>query len=213
VVNLNKLDADLAAIVTTPNFVFITPDLCNDGHDGDGTGVAGKGCVNGRPGGLTSADQFLQTWVPKILASAAYKKDGLLIINFDESDTQSRTVATDPATGVTTVTVGFNGDHCCGQQIGPNVTRPVTRSLFVSSKRIYTIVVKGYGGDRTGAVMLSPFIKPGTVSDVPYNHYALLKSLEDIFQTGSYLGYAGQAGLVPFGSDIFNNQGNETKQQ
>ncbi len=60
VVNLNALTHDLARERTTPNFVFITPNLCNDGHDGDGTGAAGKACANGQPGGLTSADAFLQ---------------------------------------------------------------------------------------------------------------------------------------------------------
>jgi hypothetical protein len=52
--------------------------------------------------------------------------------------------------------------------------------------------------------MISKFIKPGTVSTVPYNHYSKLKSIEDIVQIG-HLGYAGQAGLVGFGSDIFTN--------
>jgi hypothetical protein len=32
----------------------------------------------------------------------------------------------------------------------------------------------------------------------------MLKSIEDIFQLG-HLGYAGQAGLVGFGNDIFTN--------
>ena len=31
------------------------------------------------------------------------------------------------------------------------------------------------GGGRVGAVLLSPFIKPGTVSATPYNHYALAR--------------------------------------
>jgi hypothetical protein len=40
--------------------------------------------VNGQPGGLVSADMFLQTWVPRIIASPAYKRDGLLVMAFDE---------------------------------------------------------------------------------------------------------------------------------
>ena len=40
----------------------------------------------------------------------------------------------------------------------------------------------GPGGGRVGAVMLSPYIRPGTVSMVPYNHYSFLRSVEDIFQ-------------------------------
>ena len=205
VVALNKLDADLASVTTTPNFVFITPNLCHDGHDGDGTGTPGKGCVNGEAGGLTSADKFLQTWVPKILDSPAFKQDGLLIINFDESDFASMMTSTDSATGKTTITVTFKGEACCAQQLGPNVTRPVTQVIPVSATLEYKIVVEGVGGDRTGAVLISPFIKPGTVTNTPYNHYALLKTLEDIFQVSKYLGYANQPGLVPFGADIFNH--------
>jgi phosphatidylinositol-3-phosphatase len=51
-------------------------------------------------------------------------------------------------------------------------------------------------------LMISQFIKPGTVSTLPYNHYSMLKSIEDIFGLG-HLGYAGQSGLVGFGGDIF----------
>ena len=44
------------------------------------------GCDRPVPGGGTegpaSADAFLLAWVPKILASPAYKADGLLIVNF-----------------------------------------------------------------------------------------------------------------------------------
>jgi hypothetical protein len=204
VVNLNKLDADLGAVRTTPNFVFITPNLCDDGHDGDGTGAPGKGCVTGLPGGLTTSDAFLQTWVPKILASPAYKKDGLLIINFDESATASLTSAS--ANGLTTITATFDGDSCCGQELGPNVTRPATSTFVVSPTLTYDLVTVGVGGDRTGAVLISKFITPGTVSSTPYNHYSLLQSIEDIFGV-EHLGYAGQAGLKPFGGDVYAKRG------
>jgi hypothetical protein len=62
------LDADLAGV--TPNFVWITPDLCHDGHD----------CSD------READGYLATQVPKILASAGWQKDGLLLIVWDEDD-------------------------------------------------------------------------------------------------------------------------------
>ncbi len=58
VVDLAALPADLAA--STPEFTFIVPNLCHDGHD--------EPCVDGEPGGLASADAFLQQWVPPILA-------------------------------------------------------------------------------------------------------------------------------------------------
>ena len=50
------------SIATTPNYSFITPNLCNDGHD--------EPCVDGKPGGLKSADEFLKLWVPRITGLA-----------------------------------------------------------------------------------------------------------------------------------------------
>jgi hypothetical protein len=201
-VNLDALDSDLASVTTTPNLVFITPNLCNDGHDGSGTGAPRERCVDGKLGGLASSDAFLKTWVPKITASPAFRKDGLLIITFDESTVRGSKSTTDPSTRKRTITVTFTGEHCCHQLIGPNVQRPSTERYAVAPDIEYVVIKQGYGGDRVGAVLLSPFIKPGTVSDTPYNHYALLKSLEDIFGL-EYLGYAGQRGLTAFGDDIF----------
>jgi hypothetical protein len=190
VVNLNHLTADLAEERTTPNLVFITPNLCDDGHDGSGTGAAGTTCANGNPGGLTSADAFLQSWVPKIMNSPAYRRDGLLIITFDESSfTESVTVG---PTGQETVDITFSGQTCCNQQPGPNLTgvRPGTFTLLSTPTLVENIVINGFGGDRIGALLLSPFIKPGSTSEIQYNHYSLLRSLEDIFQLREHLGYA-----------------------
>lgn len=39
----------------------------------------------------------------------------------------------------------------------------------------------GTAGGRVGALVLSPFTQGGTVSDVPYNHYSLLATIEDTF--------------------------------
>ena len=67
VVSLDQLVSDLRDVRTTPNFAFITPNLCNDGHDAP--------CINGEPGGLISADAFLRVWVPRILASPAFRQE------------------------------------------------------------------------------------------------------------------------------------------
>jgi len=160
VVPLAGLEADLSSLKTTPQYVFISPNVCHDGHD--------KPCVDGEPGGLVSANSWLQDYIPLILNSAAYKTDGLLMIIFDESE-------------------GSDATACCNEQAGPNQALP---------GRV------GPGGGRTGAVFLSQFIKPGTVSNVPYNHYSLLLSVENIFALEP-LGMAAQPGLVPFGKDIF----------
>jgi hypothetical protein len=179
-VNLNLLPTDLASERTTPDFVFITPNLCNDGHDSP--------CVTGQPGGLVSADAFLQRWIPMIEASDAYQDDGLIVINFDESGPASE-VPTPPG-----FTITYTGQYCCSEQPGPNLGPFPQTTVFGT----ITLTVGDYGGDRTGAVLLSPLLKAGTVSNTPFNHYSLLKTLEDNFDTDSYLGYAGQPGLLSF---------------
>jgi hypothetical protein len=180
VVNLDRLSTDIKSEWTTPDFVFVTPNLCDDGHDGP--------CVNGQPGGLVSADAFLQKWVPQILASPAYKKDGLLVITFDEGGLD---VIRNPNG---TFTINAPGLFCCNEQPGPNLA-PFPQSTTIGP---FTLTFQSYGGDRTGAVLLSPLLKPGTVANTPFNHYSLLKSLEDIFDTDEYLGSAGQPGLLGF---------------
>ncbi|GAB7125905.1 hypothetical protein JCM19000A_04120 [Silvimonas sp. JCM 19000] len=191
VVELNTLKSDLAAVSTTANFNFITPNLCHDGHDAP--------CVTGEAGGLTSADAFLKTWVPIITSSPAFKQDGLLIINFDEGSYAATTVAS----GVMKLT--YAGETCCNQKKGPNLgDYPQTSALGSYNGYQIQVEYNSFGGDNTGAVLISPFIKAGTVTTTPYNHYSLLRSIEDIFKL-SHLGYAAQDGLTPFGSDIFTN--------
>jgi phosphatidylinositol-3-phosphatase len=162
VVNLSLLPHDLSSAADTPNYVFITPDLCDDGHDSP--------CANGQPGGLAQADAFLRQWVPQITSSPAFtQQHGLLIITFDEAATSDTS-------------------SCCGEIPGPDSPEPG---------------INGPGGGDVGAVLLSPCIAPGTVSTVPYNHYTMLRSVEDIFGL-PHLGYAGLPGETSFGSDIFN---------
>ncbi|HTE45412.1 MAG TPA: alkaline phosphatase family protein [Gemmatimonadaceae bacterium] len=196
VVNLDRLTTDLASASATPNLVFITPNLCDDGHDGDGTGAAGKGCANGQPGGLKSADAFLASWVPNILASPAYQQDGLLIITFDESN-YTLNSTTDPGTGHMTINIVFPGTTCCNQQPGPNIAtaRPGTFAIISSPTLTENLVINGFGGDRVGAVFISQFVKAGGTATTAYNHYGLLKMLEQIYGISTYLGYAGQTGL------------------
>jgi hypothetical protein len=159
VVNLDQLPHDLATAASTPNYVFITPNLCNDGHDAP--------CVDRAVGGLREADKFLQQWVPVITNAPAFMADGVLIITFDE---------------------GLDSKACCGEQRLPGQSHPPGYN--------------GPGGGRIGAVVLSPFITPGTTSDVPYNHYSLLRWVEDVFGL-EHLGYAADSGLQTFGSDVF----------
>jgi hypothetical protein len=47
--------------------------------------TATTGCPPGQPVGISAEDAFLRTWVPRILASAAYRQNGVLVIAFAES--------------------------------------------------------------------------------------------------------------------------------
>jgi phosphatidylinositol-3-phosphatase len=158
-VPLDQLQGDLLSYDSTPNFTFITPDLCSDGHD--------EPCADGRPGGYGSIDAFLAEWVPRIEASPAYQQDGALIVTFDESES--------------------GAEGCCVQD-APNTPNAGGETL-------------GPGGGRIGAVVVSPFVKPGTVSDTPYNHYSFLRTVEDLFGLEP-LGFAAKS--KAFGSDVFN---------
>jgi hypothetical protein len=101
VVNLERLRHDLREAKTTRNFTFITPDLCSDGHD--------EHCVNPEQfGGYGGIDQFLSRWVPRILKSPAYKRDGLLIVTFDESESGAAACCFAP-TGPNTPMQGIQG--------------------------------------------------------------------------------------------------------
>ena len=124
------------------------------------------------PADLVSADAFLQKWVPQITRSAAFKKDGLLIITFDEAD-----------------------PHRADGSIGCCAELPLEGARYPPG-------LQGPGGGRVGAVLLSPFIRPGTVSHTPYNHYSLLRSVASLLGVAP-LGFAGQEGLQPFGADVF----------
>lgn len=100
---------------TVPNFAWITPDMCHNAHD----------C------GPSDMDTWLQTWVPTILQSPAWRDNGVLFLTFDEGAQQDQS-------------------GCCE---------------YAQGGRIATLVI-------------APMGKPGFASNVPYNHYSLLRTIE-----------------------------------
>jgi phosphatidylinositol-3-phosphatase len=164
IVGLDELNTDLRHVATTPNFAFIAPSTCHEAWS--------RYCGTTKAPAGTFIAAFLQQWVPLITHSPAFRKDGLLIITFAQSDGSAP----------------HDYDACCGEQ-GMSVN-PEKAGL------------RGPGGGKVGAVALSPFIRPGTVSTVPYNHYSLLRTVEDIFGLG-HLGFAAESGLRPLDSDVF----------
>ena len=178
VVPLTHLLPDLKSVATTPRFNLIIPNLCNDGHDAP---CAGKDVTGSSAGGLTSVDHFLSTYVPKIQASPAFKKDGLLLVIADESDGQDAT-------------------SCCGEKAGPDSPFP---GIYLNSNN-------GQGGGRVGALAVGRCVRRGATTSTGYNHYSLLRSLEDLYgvRTGGtdghgHIGFAAADGLKPLGPDVF----------
>jgi hypothetical protein len=130
-------------------------------------------CTAGAPAGLGPADAFLQKIVPEITASKAYKQDGLIVVTVDEAPTSGAFA---------------DSSSCCGQPRFPNL--PATTSLTPR------------GGGTVGALLLSPYVKGGATNQEPFNHFSLLRTIEDLFGL-KHLGYAALPALKSFEPGMF----------
>ncbi|NMH96188.1 alkaline phosphatase family protein [Pseudonocardia acidicola] len=205
------LAQDLASEATTPRFSWITPDNCSDAHDATCKGDNLSGDPNNHQGGLYAADLFLQRVIPQIMKSPAFQHDGMIQILFDEAFPPYKMYGNSIAdfTGNGTASLNTPTDTaqsvvaCCNELPGPNTAQPGFQAFGQDTTP---------GGGITGAVFISRFIRPGSVTDQPYNHYSWLRSMEDLYgisHGGSdgdgHLGYAAAQGLRPFGPDVYNN--------
>ncbi len=134
-------------------------------------------CTAGAPAGLAPADALLEKVVPEILAAKAYKENGLLVITVDEA----------PSSGEFA-----DSSSCCGQPTFPNV--PASSTALTPR-----------GGGSVGALLLSPFIKHAVTDQESYDHFSLLRTIEDLFGL-KHLGYAGLAGVKSFEPSVFEGE-------
>ncbi len=217
-----SMATDLTSITTTPAFSWISPNNCSDAHDATCKGDNLSGDPNNHQGGLYAADLFLQKWIPQIMASPAFQKDGEIQVIFDEAFPPYKmygnsmadaaysgdaALGKDSATGNPVQAEANTAQSvvaCCNELPGPNTTQPGFQAFNQDTTP---------GGGITGAVFISRFITPGSISDQPYNHYSWLRSMEDTFGVTSggadgqgHLGFAAMDGLRPFGKDIYNNR-------
>ncbi len=131
-------------------------------------------CTAGAAAGPAQADAFLKEVVPEIMGSKAYKQSGLLVITVDQA----------PSSGEFA-----DSSSCCGQPLFPNVP----------SK---TLTGTPRGGGAVGALLLSPYVKAGTTSQEKFNHFSLLRTIEDLFAL-QHLGYAGLPAVKSFEPSMF----------
>jgi hypothetical protein len=135
---------------------------------------------------------------------------------------------------------GYNGNVTLGAEgatstVGgatcPSGSEAATASGCATADPLFDATDFTPGGGDTGTVLISPLIKPGTVTSTNYNHYSAVRTLEDLFLTGQsctdpsnadtplvagtvcggldghgHLGYAAQSGLAGFGPDVFTAQ-------
>ncbi len=175
-VGLEQLQPDLQAESSTPSLSYIVPGACHDGSE--------TPCEAGQPAGLAAAEPFLKTVVPEIEASPAYKAGGLIAITSDQAP-QS----------------GPNADpsSCCGTPQYPNL--PASSAPPSGGGA----VKPSGGGGRVGLLLISPYVKPGSVDETSYyNHFSLLLSIEELFGLKS-LGYAANSVVSGFESAVYNN--------
>ncbi len=112
-----------------PEFSFVIPNVNDDGHNGT----------------LQQADSWLQQQVAPLFSNAAFRKDGILIIVFDES------VSTDTTSG---------GGHVAAVVAGPLAKKGFQTSTHYQHQNLLRTVlnalgVSSYPGAAAGAVAMA----------------------------------------------------------
>ncbi len=177
-VGLEQLQPDLQAASSTASLSYIVPSPCHDGSE--------VPCEPGQPAGLAAAEPFLKTVVPEIEASPAYKEGGLIAITSDQA----------PQTGP-----NADSSSCCGTPQYPNL--PASSAPPPGGGA----VKPSGGGGHVGLLLISPYVKAGSVNETSYyNHFSLLLSIEELFGLKP-LGYAANSAVSGFESAVYNNTG------
>ncbi|HLN77682.1 MAG TPA: alkaline phosphatase family protein [Nocardioidaceae bacterium] len=163
-----------------PQFVWISPNQCNDMHGGVYDTVAGHPetpCPYGSAKDDANdaalkkkADSFVRTAVHTIRSSKAWTKHSAIVIVTDEND----------YTGNTTNGGWENADGCCDSPYVAAHDPRVSKDWPGGT----------YGGGLIPAIIVSPQGPHGYVDHTKYNHYSLLTTLEENWHV-RYLGHAG----------------------
>jgi acid phosphatase len=120
-----------------PSFVWYTPNLTNDEHDGS----------------VQQGDAFLSAFIPGVQATAWYKAGGQIIITWDESDTDNSGINGGGGGHVPTIVVSA-ALKAHPQQYAGNVD---SAGLLHSIEDVYGVGhLGGSSGDGTIDALLSP---------------------------------------------------------
>jgi hypothetical protein len=160
---LQQLFTDLAQ-GTVADYNWITPDQFNDMHTTLSAGYKG---LTGDPAKILQGDDFLRQVVPAIMASEAYKNHGVIVIWFDESESDGVS-GDDPDNFSHTIPEIIISDRAHANVNGLPYASSVN---FTHSSDLRTwqniFHVGPYLGDAANATDLSDLFKPGSVPKKP----------------------------------------------
>jgi hypothetical protein len=186
-----------------PDFVWISPNQCNDMHGGVYVAVAGHPetpCPYGNTiddandaALKAKADAFVEGAVDTIRSSKAWTGNSVIVVLTDEADFSSAAVDTDEWLDVS---------GCCDSP-GYGITPGLPDG--------YILVDNGshpwsgpFGGGKVPAIVITRNGPLGIVDATPYNHYSLLRTIEDVWKLG-YLGYAADDANVHAMTPLFRH--------
>jgi hypothetical protein len=178
-----------------PDFVWISPDQCNDMHGGVYATVAGRPetpCPYNNtvddPNDAAlkqKADAFVRGAVDTIRSSKAWTGNSAIFVISDESDFDGTATNTDLWADVS---------GCCDSPgYGSAPALPVGYVLVDNGSHVWND--GQFGGGKVPAIVVARNGVSGLVDATPYNHYSLLRTIEQVWNLG-YLGYAGDAANV-----------------
>ncbi len=168
---------DLAGDLNSPHaprFVFISPDQCNDMHGGVNVAIPGHpetpcpfNSANDDPNDIRlkqNADAFVQGAVTTIMSSKAWTSHSAIFIVADEGDFTGN-----PDNGGWDSPAG-----CCDSPVLPAGDPDISPSWPGGV----------FGGALVPAIVIDPSGPRHFVSNVPYNHYSMLRTIEDAWNLG-----------------------------
>jgi phosphatidylinositol-3-phosphatase len=177
------------------DFVWISPDQCNDMHGGvygpiDGhpetTCPYGSAVDDPNDASLKQkADAFVQAAVHAIMSSKAWTGNSAIFILTDENDYTGN-----PTNGGWESTAG-----CCDSPIVQAGDTRISGGAWTGGV---------YGGGLIPAIVVTTHGVRQYVSDQPYNHYSLLRTVEEAWSLG-YLGNASDANNVQSMKEFFSH--------
>jgi hypothetical protein len=166
--------------------------------------------------------------IPEIMKSPAYKNGGLIAITFDQAPQSgpnadsssccdqpqqypnmpaSQQPAASPApTDTTTSPAPTQTDTTTTPAQTPTdtMTTPTQTDTTTTPAPDNGALTTTGGGGKVGLLLISSYVKPGSVNLAnSYNHFSLLRSIEQLFAVDE-LGYAAQPTVPVFDRVVYN---------